>query len=179
MDELVAGPGSRDRQTVTPDGRSTQTSIDGLILRKPVNHVDHRGNVFEIYDGNLDTWPDPVVWVYSDIVFPGQIKGWARHEVKVDRYSLITGTLVMLLWDGRPGSPTEGVHQCVTLSPMGNRQIQIPVGVWHLLFAGTHEEVHFVNMPTQPYHHEHPDRILLPWDSDEIPVNVREYLPKF
>lgn len=179
MSEPLAGPGKRDKQTVTPDGRATTTTIDGVILRKPVNHVDHRGNVFEIYDGNLGTWPDPIVWVYSDIVFPGQIKGWARHEVKVDRYSLITGTLVMLLWDGRPGSLTEGKHQCATLSPLGNRQIQIPVGVWHLLFAAGNEDVHFVNMPTEPYHHEHPDRILLPWDSDEIPVDVRHYLPKF
>jgi dTDP-4-dehydrorhamnose 3,5-epimerase len=179
MSEPLTGPGQRDQQTVTPDGESALRHIDGLILRKPVNHVDHRGNVFEIYNGDTDMWPDPIVWIYSDIVFPGQIKGWARHEVKVDRYTLISGTLTMLLYDGREDSPTHGLAQAVTLSAMGVRQIQIPVGVWHLLFASTPEEVHFVNMPTQPYHHEAPDRILLPWDTDEIPVDVRHYLPKF
>ena len=30
-----------------------------------------------------------------------------------------------------------------------------------------------------PYHHEAPDRILLPWDTDELPVDVGSYLPKF
>ena len=27
--------------------------------------------------------------------------------------------------------------------------------------------------------HEAPDRVLLPWDTDELPVDVRGYLPRF
>ena len=37
----------------------------------------------------------------------------------------------------------------------------------------------FVNLPTEPYHHEAPDRILLAWDTNELPVDVRHYLPRF
>ena len=36
-----------------------------------------------------------------------------------------------------------------------------------------------MNFPTERYQHHAPDRILLPWDTDELPVDVREYLPKF
>ncbi len=34
-----------------------------------------------------------------------------------------------------------------------------------------------INLPTEPYHHDAPDRILLPWDTTELPVSVRDYLP--
>ena len=41
------------------------------------------------------------------------------------------------------------------------------------------EDAQLLNFPTQPYHHDRPDRILLPWDTDDLPVKVRDYLPKF
>jgi dTDP-4-dehydrorhamnose 3,5-epimerase len=86
---------------------------------------------------------------------------------------------LMLLHDGRADSPTAGLTQRVVLSPTGARQIRIPIGVWHLIAGIGTGETTFVNLPTEPYHHEHPDRILLPWDSEQIPVDVAHYLPKF
>ena len=41
------------------------------------------------------------------------------------------------------------------------------------------EDAQLINFPTRPYQHDKPDRILLPWDTDELPVKVRDYLPKF
>jgi dTDP-4-dehydrorhamnose 3,5-epimerase len=35
-----------------------------------------------------------------------------------------------------------------------------------------------VNFPTEPYNHEAPDRLMLPWDTDELPVDVSKYLPR-
>lgn len=179
MIEDLTGLGVRDQQTVTRDGVPTLTMIDGVVTRTPVTHVDHRGALFEIFNGDPEVWPTPAVYVYQTSVFPGQIKGWARHEVKVDRYTIATGELLLLLWDGRAGSPSEGVLQRVMLSPRGVRQVTIPVGVWHMLINVGQEEAHVVNLPTEPYHHDRPDRILLPWDTDEIPVDVRSFLPKF
>lgn len=172
-------PGVPDVQTVTPAGRPTTPTIDGVITRTPVTHVDHRGALHEIYNGDPELWPEPAVYVYQTSVFPGQIKGWARHEVKVERYTLATGELLVLLYDGRPGSATEGVLQKVMLTPRGVRHVTIPVGVWHMIINLGHEEAHVINLPTERYHHEKPDRILLPWDSPEIPVDVRQFLPKF
>jgi hypothetical protein len=51
--------------------------------------------------------------------------------------------------------------------------------VWHLLINLGVEEAHVINFPTHPYHHDAPDRFLLDWDTDELPVDVRSYLPKF
>ncbi|NTV38767.1 MAG: dTDP-4-dehydrorhamnose 3,5-epimerase [Demequinaceae bacterium] len=171
--------GERDVQTVTADGVAVVKTIDGVMTRSPKTHVDFRGELFEMYTGPDEFFPEPVVWVYHDIVYPGQIKGWARHEVKIDRYTLVAGSLTMLLWDGREGSPTFGVLQPIQFSMSSTRQVRIPVGVWHLIFAQGSEPAYFVNMPTEAYHHHEPDRVLLPWDSAEIPVDVRQYLPKF
>lgn len=164
---------------MTAAGEPTRRTIDGVVVHQPVIHVDHRGWVFEMQNLDPALGAEPLVWAYADMVRPGQVKGWARHEVKVDRYTLIAGELLMLLHDGRVGSPTYGLTQSVVLSPSGVRQIRIPVGVWHLLANVGAGETYFVNLPTEPYHHEHPDRIVLPWDTDELPVDVREYLPRF
>lgn len=172
-------PGVRDVQTVTPQGESTVSAVDGVVTHRPVTHVDHRGFVYEIHNVDPALGSEPVVWAYADMVRPGQVKGWARHEVKIDRYTLIVGELLLLLHDARPDSPTCGVTQRVVLSPTGDRQIRIPVGVWHLIANIGSEPAHFVNLPTEPYHHEAPDRILLPWNTDELPVDVGDYLPRF
>jgi dTDP-4-dehydrorhamnose 3,5-epimerase len=167
-------------QTVTDAGASVLPVIDGVLTHRPVVHVDDRGSLFEIYDGSgSGMWAAPVVNCYQASVFPGQIKGWARHEVKTDRYSLASGELLVLLHDGRPDSPTCGLTQRVVLSPRGERQLCIPVGVWHLFAAIGPQEAQLLNFPTERYHHDAPDRFTLPWDTDQLPVDVRSYLPKF
>ncbi len=167
--------GVPDESTVTPEGVPTTPTIDGVELGKPITHVDHRGALFEVYTGT----GEPAVYVYQTSLFPGVIKGWNRHERKIDRYTLSSGELLVLLWDGREGSPTHGVLQRVMMSPRGVRQIRIPVGVWHLLANLGSVEAQLINLPTDPYVHGKPDRILLPWDSPEIPVDVRSFLPRF
>jgi dTDP-4-dehydrorhamnose 3,5-epimerase len=164
---------------VTATGESVLRTVDGVVVHTPVTHVDHRGWVFEVHNHEPALGGEPVVWVYADMVRPGQVKGWARHELKVDRYTLVAGELLVLLYDGRPDSATHGLTQRLVLSPAGARQVRIPVGVWHLLANIGTAEAHFVNLPTEPYHHEAPDRILLPWDTDELPVDVRAHLPRF
>ena len=179
MTAEVRGPGARDVQTVTAAGESTLPVIDGVVTRRPVEHLDHRGSLFEVYNGDPAIWPEPFVYCYQSSVFPGQIKGWSRHELKTDRYSLAVGELIVLLHDGRGGSRTSGVTQRIVLSPRGDRQLVIPTGVWHLLINPGTVEAHVLNFPTEPYHHDAPDRFLLDWDTDELPVDVRSYLPKF
>jgi len=99
------------------------------------------------------------------------------HERKDDRYSLITGELLTILYDARLDSPTHGVVQKVTLTTQGVRQLRIPTGVWHMNVNVGSEEAFLVNHPTEAYHHANPDRLLLPWDAPEIPVDLREFFP--
>lgn len=167
----------RDQQTVTPEGRSVAPTIDGVRTFAPVNHVDHRGRVFELYPGPSEFWTDPIVYCYGFTARPNQVKGWGLHERKDDRYSLITGELLTILYDARLDSPTHGVVQKVTLTTQGVRQLRIPTGVWHMNVNLGSEEAFLVNHPTEVYHHADPDRLLLPWDAPEIPIDLREFFP--
>jgi dTDP-4-dehydrorhamnose 3,5-epimerase len=173
------GLGFQDVPTVKATGESRLRTIDGVVVHRPVHHHDHRGTLFEVFNGDPALWSTPVVWCYQTSVRPRQLKGWARHEVKTDRYCLTSGDLMLLLHDDRAGSPTRGLTQRVMLSPEGDRQVVIPVGVWHLIVNLGDQDAQVINFPTEPYDHDHPDRILLPWDTDELPVKVKDYLPKF
>jgi dTDP-4-dehydrorhamnose 3,5-epimerase len=107
------------------------------------------------------------------------MKGWGLHEHKIDRYTIISGEVLLFLYDSRPDSPTKGMVQRVVLSDRGTRQVIIPQHVWHLSVNLTNEEARLINFPTEVYHHEAPDRLLLPWDTEEIPVRVADFLPLF
>lgn len=167
----------RDIATVTKDGASLAKVIHGVSTRSSVNHVDHRGRVFEIYAGPDEHWQKPMVYCYAFTVRPGQTKGWGLHEKKDDRYTIITGEVLTVLYDARPDSPTQGLVQKVFLSAEGTRQLVIPVGVWHMSICLSPEEAYLINHPTETYQHSGPDRLLLPWNTPEIPFDAREYFP--
>jgi len=171
--------GVRDEQTVTSDGKPVAAMIDGVKVRSTPHHVDHRGTVFEMFEGVGDYWDEPVVYAYQFSVRPHQMKGWGLHERKADRYTIISGEVLLFLYDARENSPTHGVSMKLVLSDRGVRQVTMPPFVWHLSVNVGSVDAHLVNFPTEVYHHESPDRILLPWDSPDIPVDVRAHLPKF
>lgn len=168
----------RDEATVTASGTSISKVIEGVSTQNPVNHVDHRGRVFEVYSGPSDHWRESLVYCYTFTVRANQIKGWGLHEHKDDRYTLISGELLTILYDARQDSPTYGLVQKVILTPEGARQLLIPKGVWHMNVCLGAEEAFLINHPTQVYEHSAPDRLLLPWNTNEIPVDVSEFFPK-
>lgn len=176
LDASLSGA-QKDLASVTSDGARLEARIEGVIVTAPINHVDHRGRVFEIYAGPSEQWVDPVVYCYAFTIRPNQIKGWGLHLNKEDRYTLITGELLTLLYDARKDSPSLGVVQKVVLTGQGPRQLLIPRGVWHLNIALGDSEVHLINHPSAVYNHDDPDRYLLPLDAPEIPVDASVYLP--
>lgn len=167
----------RDSATVAPSGTSLAKVIEGVSTATPANHVDHRGRVFEVYSGPSEHWVEPLVYSYVFSIRVGQTKGWGLHEHKNDRYTLITGEVLTILFDARADSPTHGLVQRIHLSGEGTRQLVIPRGVWHMSINLGEAEAFLVNHPTQTYTHGAPDRLLLPWDTAEIPVDVSEYFP--
>jgi len=168
---------NKDQATVTAQGANLARSIAGTSVQAPVNHVDHRGRVFEVYAGPSDHWKEPLTYCYTFTVRASTTKGWGLHEHKDDRYTLITGEVLVILYDARVDSPTHGLVQRVHLTPQGIRQILIPRGVWHLNLNLGESEAFLINHPTAVYEHGKPDRLLLPWNTDQIPVDVASYFP--
>ena len=111
-DRRGTGRARRSRPSLRPGESTLRRTIDGVVARTPRSPTSTTAaRSFEMLQ------PRPGVWATSrssgptpTSVRPGQVKGWARHEVKVDRYSLVAGELLVLLHDGRPDSPTPGPH---------------------------------------------------------------------
>lgn len=167
----------RDVQTVTSAGLPVARTIEGVRTHAPTVHVDHRGRVFELFPGLNDYWQEPLVYCYAWSIRVGTMKGWGLHEGKSDRYTLISGEALLFLFDARAGSPTHGLVQRLALTESGIRQVTIPVGVWHLTMNVGEREAFLVNHPTAAYDHAAPDRLLLPWNTETIPVRLRDFFP--
>ena len=98
----------------------------------------------------------------------GSFADWLRH------LPLERGDARLVLYDGRPESPTRGTVEDLTLtSPPAQDPspvlLKIPAGVVHGFTAIHGEEARIINIPTLPYRYAAPDEYRYPWNSPEIP----------
>jgi len=162
---------TKDASTITAEGQSTQTLIEGVVLKTLVTIPDERGEICEVYRPAWELHPEPLVYVYQIVIRPGKIKGWVVHEKQDDRLFFSFGAIRVVLFDNRPASPT---YKCLNVFTFGERNrtlIVIPRGVFHALQNVGHTEAVFLNMPTRPYDHADPDKYRLPLKNDLIPFD--------
>lgn len=172
----LSSKAKKDKATVTTEGEQLSRNIDGVFIHKPPVHADHRGALVEMFT-TPEFWKEDFAYAYQTSIRPGMLKGWFAHANKEDRYHLVTGELLVMLYDDREGSRTRGTLQKVVLSPATARQVFIPKMVWHLSLNIGQNEAILVNLPTTLYNHENPDRYYISIDSGDIPVDVRAYFP--
>lgn len=133
---------------------------------------DHRGDLSELISERWEEISeDGIPYAYAVGHQPGIIKGWVVHELQDDRIAHIAGRLHWVLYDGRAGSPTEGMVQEITNTDRNRNLMVIPAGVWHAVENVGTEEAIMINFPTRPYNHADPDKRRLPIDSPEIPFD--------
>jgi len=123
----------------------------------------------EMLDPRWGWHPEPIRTAYVITLRPGFVKGWNLHRLHEDRYCLLQGEMELLLYDPRPGSPTEGQVARIALSEQRRCIVSIPVNVWHADWNIGSRDVLLVNFPTEPYDHESPDKYRLPLDTPLIP----------
>lgn len=165
----IATSPSPDRQTVTPDGERLNEAIDGVRVREAVTHEDDRGSLCEVYNPAWDFTDEPLVYVYTVTIRPGQRKGWVVHLEQDDRLFFSRGAAKAVLYDARPTSPTHKLIQEVVFGDFSRGLLRIPAGVFHAVVNIGSVDAEFVNMPTRPYRHENPDKLRLATDTDAIP----------
>ncbi len=159
----------KDVQTVTAEGKPTTPLIHGVTFKELTTHIDERGSVCEMYDSRWDWHKDPLVFSCIFTVRPGVTKGWGVHKKHEDRYFIISGEVMVLLYDGRENSPTKGMLNKIVLSEYNRRLMNIPIGVWHAdQNIGTKDAL-LANFPTICYDHKDPDKYRLPLNNDLIP----------
>ncbi|WP_371226155.1 dTDP-4-dehydrorhamnose 3,5-epimerase family protein [Roseovarius sp. 2305UL8-3] len=143
---------------------------EGAELRYAAVRMDDRGSLMEVLR-NSDEPDTPIEQVYTVSVRPGLVKGWALHKLHDDRYFILSGDLLVVLYDVRPESKTCG--QIFKLVLSGNRpaMLRIPANVWHADHNVGTSDVLMLNLPTMEYDLEDPDKFRLPIDTDLIPYS--------
>ena len=159
----------KDPQTVTTEGKIVQKLIDGVKVRKATTQMDHRGTLCEVYDARWGFTEEPITYIYQFVLRPEIVKAWIVHYKQMDRLFFSLGTAKLVLYDDREDSPT---HQMVNKFHFGTEDramVTIPPHVFHGVKNVGNNDVLVMNLPTQPYLHDDPDKYRLPPDSYLIP----------
>jgi dTDP-4-dehydrorhamnose 3,5-epimerase len=162
----------KDVASVTSDGASLQELIDGVEIRRAQVHADERGTLCEIYDHRWEFTDDPLVYAYIATIRPGQVRGWVVHLKQNDRLFVQAGVLRIALYDARTDSDTFGRLNVFHFGEHDRALVSIPAGVYHGVRNVGDREGAFVNLPSQPYQHDDPDKYRLPLDNDVIPYRL-------
>jgi dTDP-4-dehydrorhamnose 3,5-epimerase len=160
---------TRAPATVTAAGERLQPGVDGVSLRRAITHQDDRGTLCEIYTRGIDAMP--MVHAYAVTVRPGKVKGWACHESQVDRYFFMSGSVKLVLYDGREGSPTFGLVAEHYFSEVNRSLVSVPPGVYHAIENLGDTEALLFNIPSEVYRHDAPDKLTLPLENALIPYS--------
>ena len=164
----------QDVQTVTPEGASVQRLIEGVKIVPAVTHPDERGTLCEISSLALKAHPAPIVYVYQFTIRPGKVKGWHIHHLHDDRIFISQGTVKVVLYDNRPGSPTYQMIYEIYRADYHRTLMVIPAYVFHAHHNVGQTEALFISMPTRIYNHESPDVYRLPLDNNTIPYRFEQ-----
>lgn len=163
-----------DPQTVTSEGQPVAARIAGVKVRAAITHPDERGEVCEIYNPAWGLHEEPLVYAYQVGIRPHRVKGWVVHREQDDRLFVSLGTVKIVLFDDRAGSPTRGMINEICLGERNRGLIIIPKGVFHAIQNVGDTDAVLVNLPTRAYNHARPDKLRLPLDTDQIPYRFED-----
>lgn len=165
-------------QTVTRAGERVAPRIDGVKVHAQVTQQDERGTLTELYSPYWRFDEIPLVFLYTVTIRPGMAKGWAVHHDQTDRYFFYQGSVKLVLYDDRAGSPTYRMVNELYFSECNRSLVLVPPQVYHAVQNVGAGDALLINLPSQPYRHDDPDKFTLPLDNDLIPYrfeNVRGY----
>ncbi len=138
--------------------------VEGARLKDLKAIPDERGRLIEILRADDELF-EKFGQVYITTAYPGVVKAWHYHRLQTDNMAVIKGMMKIVIYDARKGSPTYGEVNEFFLGEHNFKLIQIPPMVYHGFKCIGQEEAIVINIPTQPYNHEHPDEYRVdPYD---------------
>jgi len=161
-----AGPRASRPRIVPVD--PPEVKIEGAQGIPLTIHQDQRGFLFETFRSDDPRWKElPFRMSYSSFTAPNQFRDvdrWHVHQVQVDRFVVVLGSMTLVLYDPRKDSPTAGTLQAVRLAgiPLGSPTYggtrtlttylqPIPPGVLHALGNLSDEPFVYQNFPSELY----------------------------
>lgn len=169
--ELLAAS-MQDGAMATTEGQTVFKLPVGAQIHDLPCHPDDRGMVCELFDPRWKHLDHPFEFSYFWTLKPRVAKGWALHLDHCDRYCMVRGEMLAVLYDGREDSATFGRVFEVFMSERRRRMLVIPPGVWHADLNLGEDEAIIVNFPTIQYNHAKPDKYRLPLHNGLIPYQI-------
>ncbi len=145
-------------------------AIDGVRLRKLVAHSDDRGSLTEVLRSD---WPEFERFGQAIVTvnLPGVVRGWHWHRHQADVVVVISGVVVLPLYDGREGSPTRGRVEEHVSDEKRRFALFVPPGVYHGYKTLGAEPALILNFPSLTYDAVRPDEERVPFDDPAIPYD--------
>jgi dTDP-4-dehydrorhamnose 3,5-epimerase len=147
--------------------------IDGVVATPLTVNNDPRGWLIELLT-TRDGLPEPIVHVYQVTALPGSCRAWVYHRRQSDRLAIVNGRFEIVLYDIRPGSPTKNWLNIFVLGHERPALLRIPPFVIHGVCNVGANIATFVNLPTQAYDPQDPDKCRLSADDPRIPYSFND-----
>jgi dTDP-4-dehydrorhamnose 3,5-epimerase len=107
----------------------TNALLHGVAVR-PLRRIDdQRGSLLQMLrmdDPGFERFGE----VYFSSVRPRAVKAWRRHRRTTSNLAVPVGTVRLVLYDERPGSPTEGQTMILEVGELNYILVTIPPGLW-------------------------------------------------
>lgn len=169
-DNRTSNEGARGIGRDLPNGVRARKLIDGVRIKKLRLIPDERGYLIEMLRADDDIF-ERFGQVYMSVAYPGVVKGWHYHKIQTDFFTIVGGMMKVVLYDGRPDSPTHGEINEFFMGELNPLLITIPPGVLHGMKAiGTAPGL-LINCPTEPYDYDEPDEYRVDPHGSEVPYD--------
>ena len=165
----MEGRGIKDTQTVAAGGRMLRRLIHGVELQEMQNILTRNGVTTEVLRPEWGIGRLPVRHLIHVTLRAHAVSAWHCHHIQTDRIFVTEGSLRIVLFDDREGSPTRGQLDVLLLGRMRPATLLIPPFVWHGVQNLEGATSGFINFFDHPYCYENPDEWRLPADTDAIP----------
>lgn len=147
-----------------------RSSIDGVRLRTLVPHRDGRGSLTELLRSD---WPEFAGFGQAILTVnePGVVRGWHWHLRQTDAIVVISGRVLLPLYDGRPWSPTFGTVEAHSADGPRPFVLFVPPGVYHGYKTLSDQPALILNFPDRVYDPADPDEQRIPFDDPAVPFD--------
>ena len=143
-------------------------NIEGVLVRPLSAGDDNRGSLNELLTLRNGEG-EPIVHVYQVQAAAGSVRAWVYHKHQEDRLAFTTGDFRLVLYDIRPDSSSFGTLEIIDAGAERPCLVTIPRLVIHGVHNRGRAVADFVNMPTNIYYPDNPDKHRLPSNHPGIP----------
>jgi dTDP-4-dehydrorhamnose 3,5-epimerase len=146
--------------------------IQGVKVKPLTIIPDERGRLFEILRSDETGLYEKFGQAYVTTTYPGVVKAWHYHKLQEDYFTCVRGMIKLVIYDGRPDSPTRGAINELFIGDHNMQLVVVPRLTYHGWKCISTEEAMILNLVTEPYNHAAPDEYRLdPHRNDVIPYD--------